>query len=110
MMLTSTFIEIIGLLGDINNIHKVHYSLDLGMVCNFTVIYFHENSYIPTTSGEIFLSVFLEHVKYSLQFLLSHPERMEYIVQHVDDKNVFNEIVGNLAGLHFKNAHAFELK
>jgi hypothetical protein len=33
---------------------------------------------------------------------------MEYIIQNYEDKKVFNEIVGNLAGLHFINPMALD--
>lgn len=106
--MTSTFIDIIVILGQINYLHDVHYSLDLGTTCDFTLLYLHEHNFIPSSYGDIFLFVYLEQVKYALQFLLEHPERMELIIQNYEDKRVFNEIVGNLAGLHFINPTVFD--
>jgi hypothetical protein len=109
-MLTPTFFDIIEILGYINELHHVHYTLDLGTSCDFTLLYLHEHKFIPSSSGEIFLSVYLENVKSSLQFLLNHPERMQYIIDVYGyrDQKAFNEIVGNLIGLHFIDLTAFD--
>lgn len=100
-MLPADFVNIIEIIGHINKLHETTFILDLAACFDTSLVYCIDHGVNPNYT--IFLNNYLQHLKPAVQYLLDHPERIEFILkQHKGHEAfVFNEFAGNLAGLHF---------